>query len=176
MKHDGAEPSTLIDIHKVTRVIIQTIPHKQQRYDTVGDWYFEQLSDGQLTLRIFTSDLGDWRKSMACAIHETIEALLCYARGIREIDVSNFDVAYEKCRPHNRDALDPRTGLPSTNRFTRKAPCGCEVTDDSEPGEDRHAPYRKEHAFADGVERLVANELGVVWNEYSEVVSNLDYP
>jgi hypothetical protein len=36
-----------------------------------------------------------------------------------------------------------------------------------EPGEHPDAPYRKEHAFAEAVERLLAHEFGITWDEYS---------
>lgn len=42
-----------------------------------------------------------------------------------------------------------------------------------EPGEDPKAPYRLEHAAADVVERLMARELGVPWQEYSDRVDDL---
>jgi hypothetical protein len=38
--------------------------------------------------------------------------------------------------------------------------------DSPEPGEEMDAPYRKEHLFAEAIERLVANELGVTWGAY----------
>lgn len=114
----------------VTRVVIETIPHKDQRYDTVGDWLYDEQSG---TVTIYTSYLGDWRMSMACALHELAETMLCVQDGVKEPDVSAFDEGYEYAR-----------------RYLIPAQCGCTPTTDSEPGEDRHAPYRKQHAFADG--------------------------
>ena len=35
-----------------------------------------------------------------------------------------------------------------------------------QPGEEKDAPYRKEHLFAEAIERLVGNELGVAWGDY----------
>jgi hypothetical protein len=137
----------------IRKITVETIPHNSQRYDTVGDWVI--VGD---TLTLLTSDLGDWRMSMACALHEAAEAMLCLQDGVNEPDISAFDIAYEDARQH---------GV--------AAPCGCVPTVDSEPGEDRHAPYRTQHAFADGIERLFANQIGVVWDEYSERVTNSEY-
>ncbi len=41
-----------------------------------------------------------------------------------------------------------------------------------DPGKDRLAPYRKEHMFALKVEKLLARELKVNWNNYEKA---LDY-
>jgi hypothetical protein len=42
-----------------------------------------------------------------------------------------------------------------------------------EPGHDPKAPYNKEHIFAEKIERQIAEELGVDWEEYSRVVESL---
>ena len=34
-----------------------------------------------------------------------------------------------------------------------------------EPGDHKDAPYRKEHKFATKVEKMMAKELGIKWNE-----------
>jgi len=67
---------------------IRTIPHREQRYPTVGDWWFEEF--GQL-LEIRVSDMGDWRKEALIAYHEFKEAVLCRARGITAAQVDAFD-------------------------------------------------------------------------------------
>ena len=37
----------------------------------------------------------------------------------------------------------------------------------SEPGNDPAAPYYREHKFATKLEKLLAEEIGVDWDEYS---------
>jgi hypothetical protein len=71
-------------------ITISTIPHKNQRYDTVGDW---QFIDDILVVRV--SDLGDWRMEYLVADHEVREALLCRHRGITEKQVDEFDFAWK---------------------------------------------------------------------------------
>lgn len=72
-------------------ITIKTIPHKEQRYDTVGDWVFD--ADGNLAITV--SEMTDWRHEMLVAFHELAEALLCEARGIPGAAVDAFDRAYD---------------------------------------------------------------------------------
>ena len=43
-----------------------------------------------------------------------------------------------------------------------------------EPGDDPLAPYYQEHQFAMLIERLVAHELGVDWNEHEKRLSEVN--
>ena len=130
----------------IRRISVETISHRSQRYDTIGDYYL----DGE-TLYVDVSELGDWRMSLLCAVHEIIEAALCHQDGVPFEDINAFDIEFEAQR---------RRGAHSVF---------------AEPGEDPHAPYRIQHAFADGVERLFAQQLGVVWDEYTDRVIALDF-
>jgi hypothetical protein len=73
---------------------IDIIDHKKQRYDTVGDWYY----DANGTLHIHVSKLADGRHEHLVAIHELVEALLCEEAGVDEEDVTAFDLVYEANR------------------------------------------------------------------------------
>ena len=55
------------------RIHVEAIPHTQQRYETMGDWWW----DPDDTLQMRVSTLPDWRYSMLIAIHELIEH--CFA-------------------------------------------------------------------------------------------------
>lgn len=96
---------------------------------------------------ITVSDMGNRYKEAAVALHEFVEMMLCRLRGIEEPDIAAFDMQYEK----NRDPLD--------------------LT--SEPGDDPQAPYRKEHRFAENIERLFVQEMGMDWHEYEKTVLSL---
>lgn len=124
-------------------VIISTINHKDQRYDTVGDWYVDERDD----LHIRVSRMHNPRCEELIAVHELCEALLCLARGIPQELVDKFDKDYE------------------TNR------CAWDTT--SEPGDAVAAPYRKEHFFATNVERLLCAEFGLNWRLYEYEVETL---
>ena len=129
-------------------ITVKVIPHNAQRYDTVGDWFFNYEND---TLFIFISKMKDWRYEFLVARHEMDEAMLCYKRGIKEEDVTDFDKLFERERAKLKH------------------------TEDAEPGDDPRAPYKAEHFFATTQERVMAAELGVDWAQYEAEIFNLDY-
>jgi hypothetical protein len=126
------------------QIYIKAIPHDKHRYETVGDYWEEE--DG---LQVRVSKMNDWRYEFLVVVHELIEFYLCKKRGIKEPDIKKFDELFEAERVH---------GL---------------HTDDEEPGSDKRAPYRKEHLFAEQVERTLAVALGVNWKKYSKTVMSL---
>ena len=101
-------------------------------------------SDGSIHVKV--SDVGDRVSELLVGLHEAVEAILCREHGVSEESVCEFDIAFEK------DASK---------------------TDDDEPGEDPAAPYHREHAIAEVVERLVAAEAGVKWCEYDARIDGL---
>lgn len=126
-------------------VTIEVIPHKDQRYPTVGDWQWDENGN----LKISVSDMDNWKYEMLVALHEMVEVLLCKDRGIRQVDVDRFDVQFEREREEGMQSAD------------------------AEPGDSPDAPYRKEHFFATNLERLLAAELKVDWNDYDRTVMEL---
>ena len=72
------------------RIVIQTIPASEQRYETLGDYWKD--ADGTIQVRV--SEMGDERFEFLCAVHEMIEFLLCAAHGIAEPDIMAFDIAH----------------------------------------------------------------------------------
>lgn len=95
------------------------------------------------TEEIRTTDLPDWRMSFLVALHELVESALCHARGISEPDIKAFDEKFEAAGK------------------------------EGEPGDDREAPYYKEHQFALALEALVCQELGLSWQEYDTALAGL---
>lgn len=102
--------------------------------------------DTRGNLLITVSDLGNWRHNILVAFHEFAEVMLCRHRNISQQDVDQFDIAYEEARQEG---------------------------DTSEPGDSPLAPYNKEHKFATIVERLLAEELEVNWEEYEAKINSL---
>lgn len=81
-------------------VNIKIIPHDQQRYPTVGDWWLDQNGD----LQIRVSKLSDPRREHLIAFHEYAEFLMCQEAGITAKMVDDFDTKYEADRhPDNED-------------------------------------------------------------------------
>lgn len=75
------------------RITIEVINHQDQRYNTCGDWQFDE--EGNLTIRVSNMPKTGWKGSAAIAIHELVEALLCRDRGITTEDVDKFDLGFD---------------------------------------------------------------------------------
>lgn len=129
----------------------KVIPHGEQRYDTVGDYYHK---NGLWRFRV--SKLGDPCYEMLVFLHEMIEFMLCRVAGIKPKDIDRWDLEYESTR-----AMPGR----------KLAPCECTFYE--EPGDDPHAPYHAQHQVASKCERLIAEALGVKWDAYEASVERL---
>lgn len=95
---------------------------------------------------IFVSKMNDWRYEFLVAVHEFCEVFLCRHDGISQKRVDNFDINFERLR---------------------------KMGNEDEPGDDRRAPYAKQHCIATGVERILAACLGVCWKDYEEKINSL---
>ncbi len=69
---------------------IKTIPQKEQRYVTVGDYWQEGDKD---IFRI--SDCGNRKYEWMIAIHELVEKALCEHHNITNEQIDEFDLATE---------------------------------------------------------------------------------
>jgi hypothetical protein len=121
----------------IKKIVFEVIPPEQQRYKTVGDYWRDP--DGTLQIRV--SEMNRNEQELLVFFHEAVEVALTEHRGIKEEDISSFDILFEKDRsPGNED----------------------------EPGDDEHAPYRREHCTATAVERLMCSELLQSWSKYDQ--------
>lgn len=90
------------------KILIESIPHESQRYPTSGDWFWEEsymvmlLKEGKpeylwvdKTLHIRVSKMESARSEQLVAIHELVEALLCFWSGVKESDVDEWDKGFE---------------------------------------------------------------------------------
>lgn len=125
------------------KIFIQSIPHNEQRYRTVGDYWDEE--GGVQQVRV--SEMPDWRWEFLIGVHELIEKALTGHRQIDERQISEFDIEFEKRRDEGKEF--------------------------GEPGDAPGSPYRREHYFATNIERLLAAELGVDWFEYEQYCDGL---
>lgn len=123
------------------RVLLQSVQHASQRYETVGDY-----TEAHGFCLITVSDMANEQYEQLVAVHELIEWILVKARQIPLHRIDEFDKTFE------------------TNR---------DPGDESEPGWDPAAPYHREHVFAEKLERLLAEELGVNWEDYNVAVLGL---
>lgn len=139
-------------------ITVEVIPHDKQRYPTCGDWFYEPNGE-DLVIRV--SKLSDWRYEALVQVHELVEVLVCKQNKVSQQKVDEFDMAFEKSRAGE--------SLPSG---TVKFVTGMAAEVD-EPGDHPDAPYRGEHCFATGIERLLAAALGVCWADYEKEIEAL---
>lgn len=135
------------------KIDYRIIPHTKQRYPTAGDYWWDED-----TLHIRVSQLKEPLHEYLIFVHELIEATLVREDGAPD-ESTIFDMPYELAR---------KAGI--------AAPCGCVPTEDSEPGDDVHSPYYREHHMATMVEQMLCWYWDLRWDEYGEEVSKLDAP
>ncbi len=125
---------------------IQTIPHQEQRYNTVGDYWERQTPEGATVVEVRISVLPNPLFERLILIHELVEYFLVSLAGIPIQAIDDFDIAFEAQR---------------------------EPSDLGEPGDQRQAPYYHQHQMATVIERLCAFLLGVDWQDYEDAVNSL---
>jgi hypothetical protein len=99
------------------KILIKTIPHETQRYDTVGDWY-ENESAG---LHIRVSETGNDDYNFLIALHELVEYYLCKKRGVKESDVDEFDMGFTGSGEPGDDKAAPYYDEHQTATLVEKA-------------------------------------------------------
>jgi hypothetical protein len=93
---------------KPLRIVIETIPHSQQRYPTVGDWQVDKARN----LHITVSKMSDQRYEFLIASHELIEAYLARHAGVTQRAVDKF--ATRPMRPYANPATNPSSSSQSS--------------------------------------------------------------
>lgn len=131
------------------KVDITTISHKNHRYPTVGDWRWHAKGKDEF-LTIEVSDTGNEDYNFLLSVHELLEAYLCKRDGIKEEDVTNFDIHFEEMR----------TAFP-------------DLVGDMEPGDHDNAPYQKQHKIASMMEKWLADNMKIDWEAYNKTVNEL---
>src|SRR5216684_2662166 len=81
---------------------ILTILQSDQRYETCGDWWFDEVGD----LQIRVSDMGNWKYEALVGFHELAEVLLCKDRGITTEVVDAFDMTWISKRAGDEEPGD----------------------------------------------------------------------
>ena len=75
---------------------IKTVPQQEQRYKTVGDYYYDENG----MLQIVISEQQNKYYEYLILVHELVEIILTEHRGILESDIMKFDL-------ENLDLGDP---------------------------------------------------------------------
>jgi hypothetical protein len=75
-------------------VRLNILLHKEQRYDTEGDWLW---AGSTLEVRI-SREVGDDdpRYGLLMFVHELVEALLCQSMGVTAAQVDAFDMLHQR--------------------------------------------------------------------------------
>lgn len=89
------------------------------------------------------AEMGNTDYEALVFLHEFVEAYLCWKAQIPEEKIATFDREFE------------------------------DSTKSGEPGDDPKAPYFKQHQIATKFERMLADELGVQWDEYDKAINDL---
>lgn len=121
----------------------KTIPYKQQRYETCGDYWIDETG-----VHFRVNDMGNDDFEFLVRMHEMIEEHMTRRRGLKEPDIMAFDLMWEKEREEGKHA------------------------EDEEPGHDPRAPYHREHVLSENIERMLAHFMGISWPEYERAVNN----
>lgn len=125
-------------------IVVDFIPHNQQRYNTVGDWQFEAPNSVRgKVLHVRVSQTGNDKANAAIAIHEIIEALLCLFQGVSFADVDSYD-------------------------FHNEGTAGTDCLSDNPK-----SPYFSQHNDALAIEYLFSRLLDLDWREYDELIQAL---
>jgi hypothetical protein len=90
------------------------------------------------TLHFRITDTGNDEYNKLILIHEIVEEMLTRNRGISEKNILEYDLKFE------------------------------ESGKDGEPGEQDDCPYKKEHRFAELIERMICHEIGIDWDKYNK--------
>lgn len=112
---------------------------------TLGDYYHRA---GALHFEV--CDTGSDLFNKLILIHELVEQTLIEVKGLKEKDIDDWDVMFERLLNEGK------------------------VPEDAEPGAYPGCPYWHEHMFADLVERMMLNHLGMNYDQYNQHILNLN--
>jgi len=122
----------------IKSINIKFVDDDKQRYDTSGDYYFTK---DQLNI-IISKEIV--RRRGKLVRNRLVEFLILIHEMVEVLLVVARNISIDKI-----DEFDMN------------------YKGDSEPGDEPDAPYRKEHQFATKIEKMMAKELGVDWDEYN---------
>lgn len=77
------------------KIQIESIPSKSQRYETLGDWFFDEAGTLQIKVSNDVPELPSDHHQFLVVIHELVEVWLCKKRGIPQERVDQFDFNFK---------------------------------------------------------------------------------
>jgi hypothetical protein len=94
---------------------IWVIPHKNQRYDTAGDYYKNPLENWDICISKMNADY-----EFMVAVHELIEFYLTQKHGIKEVDITKFDTKDVEPEYRSDPGLSPKAPYHKEHMFAEK--------------------------------------------------------
>ena len=98
------------------KIIIETIPHDEQRYDTVGDYFIVPNGD----IHVLVSGTLSWQYSALVALHELVELLLCKDKGITNEAIDEFDLNWKPHSRYTEPGNDPKAPYHIQHKFATR--------------------------------------------------------
>jgi hypothetical protein len=91
------------------------IPHREQRYDTSGDYYMNELEYWEFCISEMEADY-----EFLVLIHELTEWYLTQKHGIAETDITKFDTIDVDIEYHNDPGRSPRAPYHKEHMFAER--------------------------------------------------------
>lgn len=99
-------------MNHLPKIVFDVIPHKKQRYPSVGDYY---KKNGELHVRV--SKMNS-KHEFLVFIHELIEWFLINEKGISIKSIDDFDILYEETKTDNSEpGNDPNAPYYDEHQF-----------------------------------------------------------
>jgi hypothetical protein len=92
------------------------IPHKEQRYDTAGDYYENEFETWDVTI----SEMQNPDYEFLVLAHELIEWYLTQKRGIAEFDITKFDTILVDDCYRSDPGLSPKAPYHKEHMFSER--------------------------------------------------------
>ncbi|MCX6822326.1 MAG: hypothetical protein NTW30_06135 [Candidatus Aenigmarchaeota archaeon] len=86
----------------LSSIYYETIKHKDQRYDTLGDYF-----KGDYCTEFYVSQCKNADYEFMILIHELTEWYLCQKRGIKNKDIDKFDMTHLELEDPGRSKEAP---------------------------------------------------------------------
>ncbi len=126
---------------------IETIPNEKQRYKTIGDWFYVDLA--------YRNNGEEPQQRTVIRVSDLDEPKFEFLVALHEL--------VEMFLCHERGVTEKQ--VDDFDIYWKG---------DGDPGNDPAAPYWKEHQFASVIERMMAHELGVDWQQYEKRLDEVD--
>jgi hypothetical protein len=131
------------------KINIRTKPIWRTRFKDIGDYYWivSPVPEENI-LKIVVAEMENPDYEFLVVLHELIESYLLIKRGVNFKEIEEWENKFEQ---EKKEGKRPKKAV---------------------AGEQKDCPYRKEHAFATKIEKMVAKYLKVNWGQYDKY---LDY-